>query len=73
DCRPDEFKRIVFVSVKNRELDDDGVRVVGEGAGECDAGPYSGLLSVAGAQPLVRSKSRMNWVRASTPSGGKAL
>ncbi|HKQ51021.1 MAG TPA: tetratricopeptide repeat protein [Pyrinomonadaceae bacterium] len=26
DCTPDEFKRIVFVSVKNRELDDDGVR-----------------------------------------------
>ena len=26
DCAPDDFKRIVFVSVKNRELDDDGVR-----------------------------------------------
>jgi hypothetical protein len=26
DCTPDDFKRIVFVSVKNRELDDDGVR-----------------------------------------------
>jgi hypothetical protein len=26
DCTPDEFDRIVFVSVKNRELDDDGVR-----------------------------------------------
>jgi tetratricopeptide (TPR) repeat protein len=25
-CKPGEFKRIVFVSVKNRELDDDGVR-----------------------------------------------
>ncbi|MDQ3745619.1 MAG: tetratricopeptide repeat protein, partial [Acidobacteriota bacterium] len=29
DCKPDEFKRIVFVSVKNRELDDDGVRELG--------------------------------------------
>jgi tetratricopeptide (TPR) repeat protein len=29
DCTPDEFKRIVFVSVKNRELDDDGVRELG--------------------------------------------
>jgi tetratricopeptide (TPR) repeat protein len=29
DCAPDEFKRIVFVSVKNRELDDDGVRELG--------------------------------------------
>ncbi|HYE16355.1 MAG TPA: TIR domain-containing protein, partial [Pyrinomonadaceae bacterium] len=29
DCKPDEFKRIVFVSVKNRELDDDGVREMG--------------------------------------------
>ena len=29
DCTPDEFNRIVFVSVKNRELDDDGVRELG--------------------------------------------
>jgi len=29
DCKPEEFKRIVFVSVKNRELDDDGVRELG--------------------------------------------
>jgi tetratricopeptide (TPR) repeat protein len=29
DCKPDEFKRIVFVSVKNRELDDDGLRELG--------------------------------------------
>jgi tetratricopeptide (TPR) repeat protein len=29
DCTPDDFKRIVFVSVKNRELDDDGVRELG--------------------------------------------
>ena len=29
DCTPEEFKRIVFVSVKNRELDDDGVRELG--------------------------------------------
>ena len=29
DCAPDEFKRIAFVSVKNRELDDDGVRELG--------------------------------------------
>jgi tetratricopeptide (TPR) repeat protein len=29
DCRPDEFKRIIFVSVKSRELDDDGVRELG--------------------------------------------
>jgi tetratricopeptide (TPR) repeat protein len=29
DCTPDEFKRIVFVSVKGRELDDDGVREMG--------------------------------------------
>jgi tetratricopeptide (TPR) repeat protein len=29
DCTPDEFQRIVFVSVKNRELDDDGVRELG--------------------------------------------
>jgi tetratricopeptide (TPR) repeat protein len=26
DCTPEQFDRIVFVSVKNRELDDDGVR-----------------------------------------------
>ncbi|HJQ32016.1 MAG TPA: DUF4062 domain-containing protein [Pyrinomonadaceae bacterium] len=30
DCKPDEFKRIVFVSVKNRELDDAGLREVGD-------------------------------------------
>ena len=30
DCTPDEFKRIAFVSVKNRELDDDGVRELGD-------------------------------------------
>ena len=29
DCPPGQFKRIVFVSVKNRELDDDGVRELG--------------------------------------------
>src|SRR5215213_9135414 len=29
DCKPDEFNRIVFVSIKNRELDDDGVRELG--------------------------------------------
>jgi tetratricopeptide (TPR) repeat protein len=29
-CTPDEFKRIVFVSVKNRELDDDGLRELGD-------------------------------------------
>jgi tetratricopeptide (TPR) repeat protein len=29
DCTPDEFKRIIFVSVKSRELDDDGVRELG--------------------------------------------
>src|SRR5215213_5388997 len=29
DCTPEQFKRIVFVSVKNRELDDDGVRELG--------------------------------------------
>lgn len=29
DCTPDDFKRIVFVSVKNRELDDDGLRELG--------------------------------------------
>ncbi|HWW75270.1 MAG TPA: AAA family ATPase, partial [Pyrinomonadaceae bacterium] len=28
-CAPEEFKRIAFVSVKNRELDDDGVRELG--------------------------------------------
>ncbi len=30
DCTPDEFKRIVFVSVKNRELDDDGAHELGD-------------------------------------------
>jgi tetratricopeptide (TPR) repeat protein len=29
DCTPDDFKRIAFVSVKNRELDDDGERELG--------------------------------------------
>jgi tetratricopeptide (TPR) repeat protein len=29
DCTPGKFKRIVFVSVKNRELDDDGMRELG--------------------------------------------
>ncbi len=29
DCTPAQFKRIVFVSVKNRELDDDGERELG--------------------------------------------
>jgi len=29
DCQPDQFQRIVFVSVKDRELDDDGVRQLG--------------------------------------------
>ena len=29
DCTPEQFNRIVFVSVKNRELDDDGVRELG--------------------------------------------
>jgi tetratricopeptide (TPR) repeat protein len=29
DCPPDQFQRIVFVSVKDRELDDDGVRQLG--------------------------------------------
>lgn len=29
DCTPQQFDRIVFVSVKNRELDDDGVRELG--------------------------------------------
>ena len=29
DCKLGDFKRIVFVSVKNRELDDDGVRELG--------------------------------------------
>lgn len=28
DCRPGQFDRIVFVSVKDRELDDDGVRTL---------------------------------------------
>jgi tetratricopeptide (TPR) repeat protein len=30
ECKPDEFKRIVFVSVKNRELDDAGLRELGD-------------------------------------------
>jgi tetratricopeptide (TPR) repeat protein len=30
DCTPEQFKRIVFVSVKNRELDDSGAREVGD-------------------------------------------
>ena len=30
DCSPEQFDRIVFVSVKNRELDDTGVREVGD-------------------------------------------
>jgi tetratricopeptide (TPR) repeat protein len=30
DCPPDQFRRIIFVSVKNRELDDDGVRELGD-------------------------------------------
>jgi tetratricopeptide (TPR) repeat protein len=29
DCTPDQFKRIIFVSIKNRELDDDGLRELG--------------------------------------------
>ena len=29
ECAPDQFKRICFVSVKDRELDDDGVRELG--------------------------------------------
>jgi tetratricopeptide (TPR) repeat protein len=29
DCTPEQFDRIAFVSVKNRELDDDGVRELG--------------------------------------------
>ncbi|HVF42958.1 MAG TPA: tetratricopeptide repeat protein, partial [Pyrinomonadaceae bacterium] len=29
DCTPDDFNRIVFVSIKNRELDDDGLRELG--------------------------------------------
>lgn len=29
NCPPEQFERIVFVSVKNRELDDDGVRELG--------------------------------------------
>lgn len=29
DCPPDQFQRIIFVSVKDRELDDDGVRQLG--------------------------------------------
>ncbi|MET0646587.1 MAG: DUF4062 domain-containing protein [Pyrinomonadaceae bacterium] len=30
DCTPEQFERIVFVSVKNRELDDDGLRELGD-------------------------------------------
>jgi tetratricopeptide (TPR) repeat protein len=29
DCPPDQFQRIIFLSVKDRELDDDGVRRLG--------------------------------------------
>jgi tetratricopeptide (TPR) repeat protein len=29
DCPPDQFKRIIFLSVKDREMDDDGVRQLG--------------------------------------------
>ncbi|HEX7956846.1 MAG TPA: DUF4062 domain-containing protein, partial [Pyrinomonadaceae bacterium] len=29
DCTPEQFDRIAFISVKNRELDDDGVRELG--------------------------------------------
>src|SRR2546423_6332224 len=29
DCTPEQFERIVFVSVKDRELDDDGIRELG--------------------------------------------
>lgn len=29
DCSPDSFKRIIFLSVKSRELDDDGLRELG--------------------------------------------
>lgn len=29
DCKPGQFNRIVFISVKNRELDDDGLRELG--------------------------------------------
>ncbi|HZI19714.1 MAG TPA: tetratricopeptide repeat protein [Pyrinomonadaceae bacterium] len=29
DCTPEQFKRIAFVSVKSRELDDDGLRELG--------------------------------------------
>lgn len=29
DCRPGQFERIIFVSVKDREMDDDGVRTLG--------------------------------------------
>jgi tetratricopeptide (TPR) repeat protein len=29
ECKPDEFKRIVFVSAKSRELDEEGVRELG--------------------------------------------
>jgi ATP/maltotriose-dependent transcriptional regulator MalT len=30
DCTPEQFKHIVFVSVKNRELDDSGLRELGD-------------------------------------------
>lgn len=30
DCAPEQFERIVFVSAKNRELDDDGLRELGD-------------------------------------------
>ncbi|MFZ1219620.1 MAG: hypothetical protein WAO00_10020, partial [Chthoniobacterales bacterium] len=29
DCPPDQFQRIIFVSVKDREMDDDGERTLG--------------------------------------------
>ena len=29
ECTPEQFQRIVFVSIKDRELDDDGVRTLG--------------------------------------------
>ena len=29
ECTPEQFERIVFVSIKDRELDDDGVRTLG--------------------------------------------
>jgi hypothetical protein len=50
DCKPDEFKRTIFVSVKNRELDDDGLRVAAEGAAERDVGP-------CGSSALSRGRS----------------